>query len=243
MAKLILTPAIILAIAFQTVSGQVNYSCNCKDKINSGPYLSGELFIPAEPLDVETYFNRDWLLGDIYLANGEIVRNKYIKYNKLLDEVFWLEPVSNSIIKLDKEGILQFHFLNFQGDTSVYFKRITVKRSAFADSSEIFGQEIFNGKLSLFILHNFFIKQREIVVIKGIMFQKNIYGEESIYYFRFLNNKTVGLKNINRKNMYAFAPDKKDLIKQVFKLTRLSKIEAYPDIIIFMRFLNSIVNQ
>jgi hypothetical protein len=121
-AKLILIHAILLTIAFQSLSGQSNYSRNCTDKINSGPYLSGELFIPAEPLEVITYFNSDWLLGDIYLANGEIVRNKYIKYNKLLDELFWLEPASNKIIKLDKEGILQFHFLNFQGDTSVYFK-------------------------------------------------------------------------------------------------------------------------
>jgi hypothetical protein len=86
----------------------------------------------------------------------------------LLDERFLLETELNKIIKLDKEGILQFHFLNFHGDTSVYFRKIIAKRYAFVDSSEIFGQEIYNGKLSLFVLHNFIIEQKELYNVPQI---------------------------------------------------------------------------
>jgi hypothetical protein len=242
-SKLILIQAILLAIAIQSLSGQANYSFNCNDKIYSGPYLSGELFIPAEPLDVVTYFNQGWLLGDIYLANGEVVRDKYIKYNKLLDELFWLEPASSRIIKLDKEGILKFHFLNFQGDTSVYFKRINAKRHALADSSEIFGRQIYKGKLSLFILYNFIIEQRELAIVNGVFCEKNIYGEEPIYYLQFMNNKAVDLTSLSRKSLSATFPDKKDQIKKFFKENRQTEFSTNAELVMLAQFLSSIVTQ
>lgn len=190
-----------------------------------------------------TYFNKDWLSGDIFLSNGEIVRNKLIKYNGLIDEFLWKEPKSESIIKLDKEAVQRFHFLNVQGDTSVYFRKIKVKRDIFTDSSEIYGQEIYHGKISLFILHTFYVERREIVSTNTGYFQKEIYAEEPIYFLRFMNNKVVGFKNLNRKNLYAFIPDKKDQVKGFFKQTKQPKIETYPDIIMLMKFLNSIADQ
>jgi hypothetical protein len=241
--KLILIQTFLLVIAIQSLTGQVNYYCNCTDKTDSGPFLPGEVFIPAEPLDVITYFNIDWLPGDIYLANGEVAGNINIKYNKLLDELFWLEPASNKIIKLDKEGILGFHFLNLLGDTSVYFKRINAKRNALVDSSEIFGREIYKGKLSLFILYNFIIEQKELAIVNGVYCEKNIYGEEPIYYLQFLNNKAVGLTRLNRKNLCAVFPGKKDQIKKFFRENRQIDINYNLDLVWLAQFLSSIVPQ
>jgi hypothetical protein len=241
--RLILIQAFLLVIAIQSLSGQANYYCNCTDKIDSGPYLPGEVFIPAEPLDIITYFNSDWLPGDIYLANGEVANNVNIKYNKLLDELFWLEPVSNRIIKLDKEGILQFHFLNFQGDTSVYFNRITAKRHALADSSKIFGREIYKGKLSLYILYNFVIEQKELAIVNGVYCERNIYGEEPVYYLQFMNKQAVGLARLNRKSLYTIFPDKKDQIKKFFKENRQTVFSTNEELVSLAQFLSSIVPQ
>jgi hypothetical protein len=242
-AKLVLIQTILLAIASQSLSGQANDFCNCTDKINSGPYLPGELFVPAEPLDVITYFNRDWLLGDIYLANGETVRNKYIKYNKFLDELLWLDTASNKVIMLDKEGILQFHFLNFQGDTSVYFKSITAKRYTLADSTKILGQEIYNGEISLFIQHNIIIEQRELVKVNGIVCQKNVYGEEPIYYLQLMNNKVVALTRISRESLSAIFPDIKDQIRKFFRENRQMGFNTNAELARLAQFLSSIVTQ
>jgi hypothetical protein len=241
--KFILIQVIFLAIAIRSVSGQVNYNCNCTDKIDSGPYLPGELFIPTEPLDVITYFNEDWLPGDIYLTNGEVVRNKYIKYNKLLDELLWLDPSSKKIIKLDKEGIFQFHFYNFKGDTTVYFKRITVKRHPLADSSKIFGQEIYNGRISFFIQYNIIIEQQELAVVNNVFCQKNIYGEKPIYYLQFLNKKAVGLTGLNRKSLFAVFPDKKDQIKQFFRENRELGFNTNSELARLAQFLSSIADR
>ncbi|MGA1976240.1 MAG: hypothetical protein ABSG89_00130 [Bacteroidales bacterium] len=240
-AKLTLISVILLAISFQSLHGQASYPCSCTGKINSGPSLPGELFSPAEPPDNITFFNEEWLPGDIYLDNGEIVRNIYIKYNMLLDELLWLQPESKRIIKLDKEGILQFHFLNYQGDTAVYFKRITAKRYLLADSSKIFGQEIYKGMLSLYILHNFVIERQELTDVNGIYCQKNVYGEEPVYYLKLMNQKAVGLTKINRKNLYAFAPDKKEQIKKFFRENRQMEFKTDPELISLAQFLSSIL--
>jgi hypothetical protein len=242
-AKLKLIHLILPVIVFQSLSGQEYYPGNSNDKITSGPNLSGELFVPTEPLDVITWFNQDWLSGDVYLTNGEVIRNKYIKYNKLLDELFWLEPVSKRIIKLDKEGILQFHFLNYQGDTSVFFKKINVKRRAIADSSQVFGKEIYNGRLSLFIFYNFIIEQRELGYVNDIYCQKNIYGEKPIYYLQFMNKKAVGLTVINRRSLFTIAPDKKDQIKKFLRENRQMGFTTNAELTRLAQFLSIIVTQ
>jgi hypothetical protein len=110
---------------------------------NSEWRLTGELFVPDFTIDSRTNFYTEWESGNIYLSNGIVVRNKLIKYNRLLDQLFWLEPKSNNIIKLDKESILRFHFSDINGDTTVYFRKIKVKRNLVADSVSVFAQEIY----------------------------------------------------------------------------------------------------
>jgi hypothetical protein len=242
-AKVILTHIILLVITFQHLYGQKTCCCDTNDKTDSEPYLSGELFAPALPVDAMTYFNQEWLLGDILLSSGEIIRNKLIKYNGLLDELFWQEPKANNIIKLDKEAILQFHFLNFKGDTSLYFRKIKVKRNIIADSSEVFGEVVYDGSLSFFVLHTFFIERRELINMNGIPIEKDIYAEEPIYIFRFTNNKTFVTKSLNRKNLYAFSPANKDKIKEFLKANKTGEFKNNSYLIRLTKFLSTIVNQ
>jgi hypothetical protein len=242
-AKVILTHIILLVITFQHLSGQKNCCCNNIDKTNSEPYLSGELFTPALPVDAATYFNKGWLLGDILLSNGEIVRNKLIKYNGLLDELFWQEPESKNIITLDKEAIRQFHFQNLNGDTSVYFRKIKVKRNIISDSSEVFGEVVYDGNLSLFVLHTFIIERRELINMNGIPTEKDIYAEEPIYCFRLTNNKIFVTKSLKRNSLYAGSPGNKDKIKEFLKANNFRKFINKSDLIRLAQFLSTIVNQ
>jgi hypothetical protein len=237
---LILIVTIILIINAQALNGQADSCCNYIDKLTYEPGLSGE--ISALPFDTVTNFNKDWLLGDIFLVDGGIIRNKYIKYNGLLDELFWIEPKSGKTVKLDKEAIMQFHFQDVQGDTSVYFRKIKVKQDILTDSSETYGQVIYEGNLSLFVLHTFRLIRTELTRRNGILFENGIHEEEPVYILKFKNIKTSGYKNLNRKNLYAFAPEKKDQIKRFFKQAKLFRMQNYADIIMLMKFLNSILD-
>ena len=236
--RIILVYAILLVLTCLTLSGQTYSCCNNTGKLNSGSGLSGELF--TKQLDTLSTFTKYWFSGDIFLVDGEIIRSKYIKYSGLLDELFWFEPNSRKTIKLDKEAILQFRFLNVQGDTSVYFRKIKVKRDIFTDSSENYGQVVFEGGLSLFVLHTYNIIRTEVIRKNGNLFENSIYKEEPIYIFMFAANKTFIVKSLTQKKLGAVVPEKKDLIKGFFKETKLRKIKSYPDMLALMKFLNSI---
>ncbi|MCX6302878.1 MAG: hypothetical protein NTW82_11915 [Bacteroidia bacterium] len=241
--KIVLAFAVLQILTFQLLSGQRNATSENCGLPDSEPYLTGELFTPALPVDPTTYFNSEWLSGDIYLSNGEVVRSKLIKYNGLLDELFWQEPKSKNIIKLDKEAILQFHFLNFKGDTSVYFRKIKVKQNIIADSSEVFGEVIYNGRLSLFVLHTFIIERRELVYMNGIPYQKDIYAEEPIYFFSWTNNKTFITKLLNRNSLYPISPANKDKINIFLKANKPLKFINNSYLIRLTQFLSTIVDQ
>jgi len=238
--RVILTYVFLLIIICQALYGQAECCCKSKDKSNYEPGLSGELF--TMPLDTLSTFNKFWFSGDIFLVDGEIIRSKYIKYSGLLDELFWFEPKSRKTIKLDKEAILQFHFLNVQGDTTVYFRKIKVKRDIFTDTSETYCQVVFEGSLSLLILHTYKLLRSDVIRKNGNLFENTIYKEEPIYIIKLAANNTFITKRLNRKKLCAFVPGKKDLINEFFKHTKLRKIKTYPDMLTLMKFLNSIAD-
>jgi hypothetical protein len=233
---------ILYRITIQAGFCQIDYCCFDTNEIYSEQPLSGEVFSPASPPDTITYFNKNWLTGDIWLTDGRIVRNKIIKYNRLFDELFWFELKSNKTIKLDKEAILQFHFLNFHGDTTVHFKKIKVKKENYIDSAEIFVQEICHVNISLFISHSLYFTGTETVWKNNNYILKAIYKEAPVYYLKSLNSRIVGFKRISRKNLYTFMPDKKDQIKKYFSDSVSGKIQTKQEILSLIAFLSSIAD-
>lgn len=240
--KLFITNLFLLVIVSRVGMGQMNFNCFVTNSTDEEPLLSGELFEPAMTPNIVTYFNKEWLSGDIWLTNGRIIRNKKIKYNGLLDELFWLEPESNQTIKLDKEAILRFHFFNFQGDTTIRFRKLKVKQDIFNDSSEIFVQEIDQGNLSLLISHSFYFAGKEAVRTKKSYYLKDVYKEEPVYYLSFHDNRLIKFRRFSRKNLCTSLPDKKDLIQEYFRDSASGKIKTDQEILDFVQYLSSIVD-
>lgn len=238
--KLLFLQLVLLGIT--SCPGFCQTACNCidPDEINSEPPLPGELFSPVSSPDIVTYFNRNWLMGDIWLTDGSIIRNKKIRYNGLQDELFWLETESNRTIMLDKGAITRFHFHDVMGDTAVYFSRLKIKRNILADSTEVFGEEIYRGDLSLFILHTFYLVGKEKVQINDKYILKDIYKEDPVYYINYLSRRVTEFKRFNRKRLYSFLPGKKEQIKRFFR-DNPGKINTKPELIRLMQFLSFIV--
>ena len=240
--KRIFVYTIFLIISFQNLAGQKSFSTANIDLKSSELCLTGELFTPDQIIEGTTYFNSEWLPGDIYLSNGEVVRNKLIKYNGLLDELFWQEPKSKNVIKLDKESILQFHFQNLDGDSTVYFRKIKVKKNAVADSSEFFGQVVYEGSLSLFVLHIHKFEKTELFRKDGVLLEKNVYAEEPVYIFRYRNNKTFITRKLNRNSLIAFSPENKNKIVEFLKENGNGIFTNKPGLIMLTRFLGTLKN-
>jgi hypothetical protein len=241
--RYILLYIILLLTTTTTIFCQSNCICLSEGKTETEPYLSGELFTSEVPLDTVTFFNNEWLSGDIYLGRGEILKNIKIRYNGLVDELFCLNPLTNRILKLDKEAIIQFRFHNLKGDTSVYFKKLKVKRSFSSDTTEIYVQVLFNRNVSLYVLHNFYLDDIKEDLINNKLIQKNIYKEAPFYYLKLSNGKMVGFKRFNRKTIYSFAPERKDQLRKFLKEGITGRINTYQEIIRFAEYLSSFTDQ
>jgi hypothetical protein len=232
-----------LIIVIQNVHCQINECCSNKNSITSDASLPGSLFTSAGVINNNTWFNKEWLLADVYLSNGETVRSKLLRYSGLTDELLWKQPESNIIIRIDKGAVHRFHFINYQGDTSVYFERLTVKQDISVDSSDIFGEEIFHGKLSLFVWHTFLIERSEVSARSGVFYQNDTYTEVPVYYFRFNDKKIVGVKSLSRKSIVDLFPDRKDQINKYYKQNKPQKIQDKTGLQSLAQFLNTILYQ
>ena len=232
---------IFLIISFQSLQGQRSISTGNADSTSSELCLTGELFTPDFIVDGTTYFNSEWLPGDIYLSSGEVVRNKLIKYNGLLDELFWQEPKSKNTIKLDKEAILRFHFQNFNGDPAVYFKKIKVRRNNISDSSEVFGEVVNEGNLSLYILHDYKTAATELIRQNGKLLERTNYVEEPVYVFILTNNKTFVFKRLNRKKLYSLSPANSEKIKEFLKTNRAGGFKDISFLRRLTQFLGTVI--
>jgi hypothetical protein len=240
--NIVFSSIILLMIAIQNLDGQSRTFSKNSDLSDSEWCLTGELFVPDFTVDSRTYFYSVWVSGNIYLSNGIVVRNKLIKYNRLLDQLFWLETKSNNMIKLDKESILRFHFSDINGDTSVYFRKIKVKRNLVADSVSVFAQEIYCGSSSLFIVLAFKENGTELVRKNGILSEEIVYNEAPIYFFKFANQRTFVTKSIKRHSLYAFSPENKEKIKAFTQTNNPGMNQDNLYLIKLTRFLSSIVN-
>ena len=240
--KILLSCSLIFIFAFQSLSGQNKGSFKVNDQADCIQCLTGELFAPVSAVDPITWFNLEWLPGDIYLSNGEVVRNKLLRYNGSLDELFWKEPKSGNIIKLDRDPIVQFHFKNLNGDTSIYFRKIRVKINVLYDSSDVFGEVIYDKINSLYILHTFNIKGTEIVRSNGTTFEKINYEKIPVYVFMFAKNKTFITRSLSRRSLYSFCPDKKDRVNEFLKENKLGRSINNFYLREVAQFLGTIVN-
>jgi hypothetical protein len=200
--------------------------------------LTGEFFAPALSPDITTYFNREWQEGTVQLDDGRLVRNVKLRYNGLLDELFWLEPASNKTIKLDKQSVLRFHFLNIQGDTSVYFRRLKVKRDNFSDSMEVFGQELYFGKISLYVMHSFYFEKQVTVQMHRSNILKDVYKEEPVYYVEFPDAGVAGFRKFTRKNLAPYFPQKEKEIRKFFSESGAFRIKNRHEIRNLIQYLD-----
>ncbi|MCX6262295.1 MAG: hypothetical protein NTY95_15940, partial [Bacteroidia bacterium] len=67
--KLFIANLFLLVIVSRVGMGQINCNCFVINSTDAQSLLSGELFEPAMTPNIVTYFNKEWLSGDIQLTN------------------------------------------------------------------------------------------------------------------------------------------------------------------------------
>jgi hypothetical protein len=234
--KHITISGLIFSLISFSLHGQGKESEITSRKQPATQYVVGELF--TGELQSDTYLNPDWIPGDLLLETGEKISNVDLKYNSLIDELFWREPESNKVIKVDKEYIKGFHFNDFRGDTTVFFRRMKIKKDYVSDSILCYLQEIEFFKIKLFIYHSKFFFRRETFSVNYNTSIRDIYIEQPIYFIKS-NTELSVFKKFTRMSLKKAFPDKSDIIMEYLRKSASGRIRTYMEIISFFLYLDS----
>ncbi len=222
------------------IKGQSGLACNCGEILDSlmEPNLYGDIYQQVDIGIGSQYFTEEWLKGEVYLTNKTTVGGKYLRYNQYLDRLLWLIPASNQQVLLDKEQIEGFCLNNKPGH-KYCFQKIPVKVDMMPDSLLVFGEILYQNKISLYAFRKVILTGYELVNTGS--YGKNIYTVNTTYFLKLKNGRTVGFKKYRKHDIIHLFPDKKELIVTKFKEMKQHHFRTETDLLNIAKVLNEVL--
>ncbi|MFA6580613.1 MAG: hypothetical protein WCS79_02310 [Paludibacter sp.] len=188
--------------------------------------LTGEFFYESKQYIGSQFFNKEWTDGDILLSTGEMIHDKFLKYNGLLDELVWLNKYNYGKFKLDKSFVKEFWLKNVNG-SNLHFIKINV-----SDTSKVSGQDIFvevevEGKLSLYIQRKITKQWPQDVLVDNVLYRYDFIEATPKYYIKLPSNEYLVMTKLRRLAFLRLFPEKKKAISKIIRENHLNiKIES-----------------
>jgi hypothetical protein len=203
------------------------YYCNCIEDISITEdfqrKLSGRFFV-NRIMDYGSQFFYKWANGDVIMNDGQIIRNKYIRYNRYSDELLWLRKSDYKTALLDKETIDEFIIYTEDNSPYAHFRKARIKKWYQFDSTDVFLQILTEGNISLYVF-------RTVTVIRNKI---EIYDKD-IYYL--LMNNNYHRIDASRLGLIRALPQNKTELKQIIRKNKL-KVKSEPHLIKAIELLN-----
>ena len=178
------------------------------------PKLTGETYTEFKRFRGDPFITDDWMESDILLVTGQTVHKKNIKYNGLLDQVVWLNPVNANKYTLDKLAISEFWYKNALNQP-VHFKRISVSDSKTGRTTEVFVEAIIEGKISLYIQHRMMKVEAENIIENNKTYSIDVLSEKQLYYIKLPSGTYFVTNRITRNAFFKLFPDQRKAINKL----------------------------
>lgn len=207
---------ILIFLAFY----QLSYTQR-NDHLQHVVMLTGEIYMPPSNLTANPYLTQDWVRGTISTNSGKCYANQLLKYNRLLDELFWLSPEKYQHIMLDKSKISSFSYVS-ASDTLI-FEIIHVPDAITGKTSSVFAQRIYEGSVHVFAIRSARLSSRtETVNLRGRSVQQQILQNRNDY-FVYLpeQNRYVSLR-LHKRSLIALFPAQEKEMKVFLRKNRLN---------------------
>ena len=232
--------SILIAFIFVCISvvSQSNDSIKAASTdVDFSSALTGEVFYEFVQYAGEQFFNKEWTKSDILLSNGELLVDKKIKYNGLLDEVIWFNTTSFLKVKLDKLSINEFWIKNSPKE-KVHFKRLSINSLPDIKSPDFFAEVGIEGKLSFYIQHKIVGTGEEEYFMNGRYYLLTSLKEKPLFFIQLPTNEYVLIRKISRNAILKLFPDLKKDISKLIKDNTLT-IKTQSDVIQLFELMNS----
>ncbi len=225
MKNLIISIIIVLLTNAGLLSQE--YYCNCVEDIsmteNFQKRLSGRYFV-SRTMNYGSQFYYKWANGDVIMNDGQIIRNKYIRYNRYYDELIWLRKSDYKTALMEKETIDEFIIYAEDNTPYAHFIKTRIKKWYQFDSTDVFLQVLTEGYISLYAF-------RTVTVIRNKI---EIYDKD-IYYL-LMNNEYYRI-DASRLGLMRALPQNKTELKQIIRKNKL-KVKSEPHLIKAIELLN-----
>ncbi len=185
------------------------------------PKLTGETFTEYKRFKGNQFITDDWMESEILLAAGQVVHNKNIKYNGLLDQVIWLNPVNSIQVILDKLSINEFWYRNLTGET-VRFRRIEIVDPASGHHTQVFAEAAVEGKISFYIQHRIMKTETENIIENKITYNIDVLGSKPIYYIKLPSGSYFAASHITKHSFLKLFPEQRNAITKLLNKNHLN---------------------
>ena len=222
--------------------GQDTKPCPCNNELTESfdTKLQGKIYVGSTNIAGTEYYTPSFVKGDIFLENGEIAVDQQIRYNGRFDGLIFLPPYGRQIL-LDSYFIKSFCLKDVMGLPKICFSKIKVVKEYSNDSILVFAQILYQNKLSLYAFRRYGDKGEVIKYVNNRRVSKRSFGPSFIYYFQLLNHKTIGFKKFKRKDLYELFPERKEVMKQLFRENHQRRFKNESDLLRITEILNSIM--
>ena len=225
-----------------TLDAQIKQQFACNIELNTAfpANLRGSDYTDLPGLVGIEFFNTEYVIGDIYLEDGHVAYDERIRYNGRIDGLLLLTPRSGDEIVLDKYFIRAFSCKSVKDTSTIYFSKIKVLKEYSSDTIDIYGQVLYQNKLSLYAFRRYTYKEDVNENVNGELIAHSKYGPSFIYYFKLPNNKTIGFTTLKKRNLYTLFPDNKDTMKQLLREHHQRRFKKENDLVKITALLNSL---
>ncbi len=185
------------------------------------PRLTGEMYTEFKRFKGNPFITDDWMESEILLATGQIVHKKDIKYNGLLDQVVWLNPVNSNQVILDKLSLNEFWYVNMKGE-QVHFRRIDIVESATGHHSQVFAEAAVEGKISFFIQRRIMRVEAENIIEDNKTYSIDVLEPKPLYYIKLPSGTYFVTGRITRHSFLKLFPDQRKVISKLLSKNHLN---------------------
>ena len=154
------------------------------------------------------------------LENGMVAENVRLRYNGLIDELFWLHEGSMQHIRLDRGLVSGFRMYVPEEDERLEFTKVERGRLSMLGTSDIFVQVLYDDIVILYAYRQV-SRKRDVYVRRGRSRYKLTEVEPDPVYFLVLpGDIVIRPDTLNRRDVYRAFPGIRNELRSIFRQRR-----------------------
>lgn len=201
------------------------------------PPLIGKPY-KASPIGKGTPFLvENWLNGNVYLTNGDTVKNRWLKFDCVKSELIWLAD-GKDVVAVDPSLILGFSLTPLNTNYLRVFQKVSMKSPLLEDTAIRYLEILSSGKVKLFASRKVGVSSEAVVGSKGGAYSLSVYTPEPFFLFQ-VGDLPVKYIKMRRKSIINAYAEHAVKIKSILRENHVGSVRSEFQLIEAVKILNS----